>query len=64
MRKEEMKKIENIKIGDVLFSKEHNCKITVEAFTTTDRIVCVWQNDKGELYRELLQLQDLQGISD
>ena len=51
---------ENIKIGDVLFSKEHNCKVTAEAFTTDNKVVCVWQDSNGEPYREILRLEDLE----
>ena len=55
---------EKIKIGDVLFSKEHNCKVTVEAFTTNGKIVCVWHDGVGHSHRELLQLEDLEEITD
>lgn len=47
------------KIGDVLYSDEYDCKITVEALTTNNEVVCVWQDANGEPHRELLQLEEL-----
>jgi len=52
--------IKEIKIGDVLFSKEYDCKVTVEAFTTNNMIVCVWHDEIGKPYREILDLQQLE----
>jgi len=40
-------------VGEVLFSKQYNCKITVEAITTTGLIVCVWIDPNGLPHREL-----------
>ncbi len=48
-----------IKIGDVLYSKEHNCKITVEVITTDDKVVCVWHDNESLSYRELLEPEKL-----
>ena len=50
------------KIGDVLYSNEHSCKVTVEALTTNDKVVCVWQNNKGEPYREIIDISDLKEV--
>ena len=51
---------ENIKIGDVLFSKEHKRKVTVEAQTINGKLVCVWHDEIGQPYREILDLEDLE----
>ena len=51
-----------IKIGDFLFSKEYGCKVTVEAFTIDNRVVCVWFNE-NQANREILQLNDLEEIN-
>jgi hypothetical protein len=53
-------KIENIKIGDVLFSKEYNCKVTIEAITTNNRIVVVWIDKEGKPHRELVSPNNLE----
>lgn len=52
----------NIKIGDVLFLEEHNCNITVEAITTENMIVCVWQDKNYYLHRSLINPKDLSTV--
>ena len=47
------------KTGDVLFSKENNCKVTVEAVTTDGQIVCVWMDNDGHMHRELFSSNEL-----
>ena len=55
--------IKEIEIGDVLFSKEYSCRITVEALTTNDEVVCVWHDNGGQPHLEILQLEDLTEVS-
>ena len=49
-----------IKIGDVIFSKKHNYKVTVEAITTNNELVCAWFDKDNDLHREILSLEDVE----
>lgn len=46
-----------LKIGDVVSSKEHNCRVTIE--TDESNIGCVWFDRKNRLHREALKKDDL-----
>lgn len=46
-----------IKKGDVLFSKEYQCKITVEALTNDAEIVGVWHDEIGQPHREIFNIE-------
>lgn len=51
-----------LKIGDVVFSKEHNCKVTVESDEL--HIHCIWFDEQNQLHRETINRENLTIISD
>lgn len=52
--------LSNLKIGDVLINKEINKKVTVEDITISNQVVCVWHDDNGHPFRELLRPEQLE----
>lgn len=51
--------MENLKEGDVVFSTEHQCNVTVQKIISKEAVECVWFDSDDKPHKEIINKDKL-----